>query len=142
MDQIVCFHAFLNNSNLQKNVLKQYFTDNKNCLNKVFFNERCCNNNEIGYTPLHIAVLTQDKKNIKLIIKTVKQTGMLKQFINCISIGNTKTTALHIAVSKDKKDTVKLLLKNGADRTIKDEEGRIPADLAVSDEMIRVLSIH
>lgn len=135
---MICLHALLNDNNLQKNVLKSFFEENKESLNRVFFGVRCCAN-EFEYTPLHIAALTQDKKNIKLILKTVKQTGMLKHFVNNTGRTGGRITALHIAVNNDRKDIVKLLLKNGADRNIKDESGRIPLEMAVSDEMTRIL---
>lgn len=132
---MTCLHTLIVNNNLEKNVLKSFFKENKESLNKVFFDERCCDAAALS-SPLEVAISTgQSKKNIKLILKTVKKTGMLKEFVNYTN----KITALHIAVDKDRKDIVKLLLKNGADRNIRDERGRIPLDLAVSDEMRTVL---
>jgi len=72
----------------------------------------------------------------------LEHSGIPRVFQNLCSRGFPLGTALHATIENNKPAYARLLMEHGADRTIKDTNGRTPFDVAVElglAEMIRIL---
>lgn len=110
-------------SSLQKTVeglgtrydLKRYYSECRKFINSFDFH---------GRTKLHLAVMEGSLKKTKLYL-------YIGAKINLWARDNYGWTPLHYAASIGSGDIVEILLKKGADPNIKDNEGKIPLDIAV-----------
>jgi ankyrin repeat protein len=90
--------------------------------------------NKSGYTPLHYAVISKNKKIIKeivdscYIIAVSENIDCKKMLINFQN--NNGDTPLHLAVRHPSEEIIKFLISYGANRNIKNKSGLLPFDIA------------
>lgn len=89
--------------------------------------------NWLGETVLHLTSRRGDWEIVLALIKDAKRKAQLN------IKNNEGMTALHWAVKEEKEKVVELLLENGADPTIKNNEGETSIDLAKPDTNIMEL---
>lgn len=85
-----------------------------------------------GDTPLHLAAFKGHLKMVKLLLKNQSNTN-IPNFV----FGK---TALHYAAEKGNVEVVQILINKDASPLIKDRAGKTPIDMAISEEVRRVLS--
>ena len=87
---------------------------------------------ELGITPLHCACIKGSKNAVDL---------LLDLGANINALDNEGNNCLHYAVNSNNPNLVKKLLIRGADKTIKNQKGETPYDLAVKNNFRKLISI-
>ena len=146
----------INNINTKKNSFSDYSQINNFCTNLSEIN----NQNENGYTPLYLAVLSNNIQAIKELLSlnadinipnNLNETPLFlsvnKNFFDAFlilmkynadcNIQNIKgDTPLHIAVQKKEKKFIEILLKNNADPNLQNFTfGQTPTHLAIINKL-------
>jgi ankyrin repeat protein len=79
-------------------------------------------NNKNDYKPLHFACYFGDEKSVNQIVNQNKQ--------EIDEVSKDGYTPLFIAVANNYYNIVKILINNGANKNIKNKEGKLPIDIA------------
>jgi ankyrin repeat protein len=79
--------------------------------------------NDIGFTPLHIAVVYDRPEIVKLLLKNGANIDAVTK--------NKENTSLHLAITMNNSNMVRILIQKGADVTLKTADGTTPLQLAL-----------